>query len=134
VAVQQSIAIRNAKLEAAESIIGPSPILRLRTGAQPASCAAARTGTVLAVIQLPADWLSAAVGGVKTKLGLWQVLAIANGNIGHYEIVDSTGVTCHEQGNVTVVGGGGNLTVDTVATITNQLITVIDYSWTEGNA
>ncbi len=33
------------------------------------------------------------------------------GTVGHYEIMDSTGTVCHEQGTVTATGGGGDMTV-----------------------
>ena len=47
-AVQLSIAVRNARLDTIESTIGTSAILRIRTGAAPADCATADSGTVLA--------------------------------------------------------------------------------------
>lgn len=46
---QFSTAARNASLDAIETAIGASPILRIRSGAPPADCAAARTGTILAI-------------------------------------------------------------------------------------
>jgi hypothetical protein len=39
--VQQSVAVRNAKLDAGEVAISTTPILKLFAGAQPANCAAA---------------------------------------------------------------------------------------------
>ena len=54
-AVQFSTAVRNAWLDTTESTIGTSPKLQIRTGAQPANCAAAATGTLLAEITCPAD-------------------------------------------------------------------------------
>lgn len=66
---QFSTAARNASLDAIETAIGTSPILRIRSGAAPANCAAARTGTVLATMNLPADWLAAAASGSKGLLG-----------------------------------------------------------------
>jgi len=47
-AVQLSVTARNARLDAIETAVGTSPILRIRTGAAPANCAAADAGTVLA--------------------------------------------------------------------------------------
>jgi hypothetical protein len=86
--VQHSVAVRNARLDVWESTIGTSPILRIRTGAQPANCAAARTGTILASITLPSDWMAAASGGVKAKSGTWSdSSADAPGTAGHYEIM-----------------------------------------------
>lgn len=59
--IQYSVRVRDAQNDAMESAIGASPSLELRTGAQPANCAAADTGTLLCAIALPADWLTAAM-------------------------------------------------------------------------
>lgn len=54
-ALQLSVAVRNARADVVESTIGASAILRIRTGPAPADCAAADAGTVLATLTLPAD-------------------------------------------------------------------------------
>ena len=46
--VQLSVAVRNARLDAIETTIAASAVLKIRSGAQPANCAAADTGTVAA--------------------------------------------------------------------------------------
>ena len=69
---QFSTAARNASLDAIETAIGPSPILRIRTGAPPTNAAAARSGTVLATMNLPADFMAAASGGSKGLSGTWR--------------------------------------------------------------
>lgn len=134
-AIQHSVAVRNAKLDAIETAIGASPILRIRTGAPPANCAAARTGTILASMTLPADWMAAAAAGSKAKLGTWEdPTADAAGTAGHYEIMDATGTTCHEQGTVTATGGGGDMTLDDITIDAGQKVTITGYTLTEGNA
>jgi hypothetical protein len=40
-ALQYSVTVRNARLDVVESTIGVSAILKIRTGAAPANCAAA---------------------------------------------------------------------------------------------
>lgn len=133
--VQHSVAVRNARLDVWESTIGTSPILRIRTGAQPANCAAARSGTVLATVNLPSDWMAAASGGVKSKSGTWEdTSADATGTAGHYEIMDSSGTTCHEQGSVTATGGGGDMTVDNTSFAAGQPFTVTAFSKTAAGA
>lgn len=87
--VQFSVAVRNATLDAVETAVGASPKLQLRTGAQPANCAAAATGTLLAEITCPADWMAAASSGTKVLSGSWTVAAAAAGTAAHYRIVDS---------------------------------------------
>jgi hypothetical protein len=134
-ALQLSVAVRNAMADAAETAIGTSPILKIRTGAPPANCAAADSGTVLATVNLPADWLSAASSGSKSKLGTWEDLsADATGTAGHFRIYDSGGTTCHWQGTVTATGGGGDMTVDNTSFAAGQKFTVTSFTFTMDNA
>lgn len=96
---QLSTAVRNAQLDVVESTTGASAILEIRSGAPPANCAAADTGTLLASMTLPSDWMAAASGGSKALSGTWQDASANNaGTAGHYRIKDSTGTTCHAQG------------------------------------
>lgn len=131
---QFSTAVRNAELDAIESTIGTSPVLRIRTGAAPANCAGADTGTVLATMTLPSDWLAAASGGSKSLLGTWQdASADATGTAAHFRIYDSTGTTCHIQGTVTASGGGGDLTLDNTSIAAGQLVSITSFTLTAGN-
>jgi hypothetical protein len=134
-ALQLSGTLRDAMLDAIESVVGPSPIMTLRTGAPPANCAAANTGTGLATLILPSDWLAAASGGTKVKSGTWQdTSADASGTAGHWRIHDSGGTICHLQGTVTQTGGGGDLTLDNVVLAQNQSLTINTFSIALGNA
>ncbi|MDX0716550.1 hypothetical protein GOD67_28010 [Sinorhizobium medicae] len=134
-ALQYSTAVRNAKLDAVETTIGASAVLKIRTGAPPANCAAADSGTVLATCNLPADWMAAASGGTKAKSGTWEdTSADAAGTAGHYRIYASDGTTCHEQGTVTLTGGGGDMTVDNTSFAVGQAFTVTSYTKTAGNS
>ena len=131
--VQHSVTVRNARLDAIEAAIGTQPYLDLRTGAQPANCAAADSGTELAHIQLPSDWMAAASSGTKSKSRTWSGTAGAAGTAEHYRLKDSTDTTCHEQGSVTADGGGGDLELDNVVLANGQTITVSTWTYTEGN-
>ena len=66
-AIQISVAGRNGMLDAIETELGASPVLKIRTGAPPAACATADSGTVLATCSLPADAMAAASSGTKAK-------------------------------------------------------------------
>jgi hypothetical protein len=99
---QLSDAVRNAQADIWETTIGTAPNLYLRTGAPPANCAAADTGSLLATIVLPSDWMAAASGGSKSKSGTWSVAASGSGAFGHYRIKDNAGTTCHDQGTAGV--------------------------------
>ena len=134
-ALQLSVAVRNAQLDAIETTVGTAPILRIRTGAPPANCAASRTGTVLATLTLPSDWMAAASSGSKAKSGTWEdTSADATGTAAHFEIMDSGGTTCHLQGTVTATGGGGDMTVDNTSFASGQAFSISTFSITRGNA
>lgn len=134
-AAQLSVAVRNARLDVIETTIGTLPIMRIRTGAQPANCAAAFTGTVLATLNLPSDWMAAAASGTKSLSGSWtDASADAAGTAAHFQICDAAGTTCHLQGTVTATGGGGDMTVDNVVFAALQAFTVTSFSLTDANA
>lgn len=98
--VQFSTTVNNAILDAIETTIGTSPKWRGYTGAMPANCAAAATGTLLVEISCPSDWAAAASGAEKAKSGTWSATASATGTVGYYRMYDSGATTCHEQGTV----------------------------------
>lgn len=133
-AVKFSVSIRNAVVDTVESTIGPSGRLIFYTGTAPANTAATATGTVIATIVLPSDWLTDASGGVKTLNGTWSTTASSTGTIGYYRIYDSGVSTCHEQGSVTVSGGGGDITLDNISATTGQTITLLTKTYTAGGA
>lgn len=96
--------VANARLDSYEVTVGTAPQLRFYTGSPPATCATAATGTLLAQMSLPADWMANAAGRSKAILGAWTTtgLAAAGGGtvVGYFRIYDSTGTTCHDQGTV----------------------------------
>jgi hypothetical protein len=133
--LQLSVSVRNALLDAIETAIGTSAILKIRTGAAPADCAAADSGTVLATLNLPSDWMAAASSGSKAKSGTWQdSSADATGTAAHFRIYDSGGTTCHIQGTVTATGGGGDLTVDNTSFAAGQNFTITSFTLSAPNA
>lgn len=134
-AMKFSEAVRNARLDAIETAIGASAVLKIRTGAAPANVAAADTGTVLATLNLPADYMAAAGSGAKAKSGTWEdTLGDADGSAGHFRIYASNGTTAHIQGTVTATGGGGDMTLDNVSIATGQAVTITSFTITDGNA
>lgn len=134
-ALQYSVAVRNAKLDAVETTIGTSAVLKIRTGAAPATCATADSGTVLATCTLPSDWMAAASSGTKAKSGTWEdTSADATGTAAHFRLYASDGTTCHAQGTVTATGGGGDLTVDNTSFASAQAFTITGFTLTAGNA
>jgi hypothetical protein len=134
-AFQFSTAARNAALDAIETTIGASAVLEIRTGAAPSNCAAAATGTVLATMNLPSDWLANASAGAKSLSGTWEdTSADAGGTAGHFRIWDSTKTTCHIQGSITATGGGGDMTLDNTSIASAQDVQVTSFTINEGGA
>jgi len=134
-ALQYSVAVRNAQLDAVEVTVSTAPLLRIYSGSAPANCAAAASGTLLAEMTLPSDWMAAASSGSKALSGTWQdASANATGTAGHFRLYDSGGTTCHAQGTVTATGGGGDLTLDNVSIASGQSVTITSFTITAGNA
>lgn len=130
-ALQLSVAARNAALDAIETLIGTSATLEIRSGAVPANCAAADSGTVLATITLPSNWLADASNGVKQLAGTWEDEEADNdGTAGHFRI--KAGGTCHVQGTVTGPGGGGDMIVQNTSFATGQSFSVTSFQITAG--
>jgi hypothetical protein len=129
--LQFSTSVRNAMLDVIESTIGTSAVLKIRTGDAPATCADGDSGTVLASITLASDWAAAASGGSKA----WSNMPIsdssidATGTAGHFRLYASDGTTCHVQGTVTLTGGGGDLTVDSLSFIVTQTFNITSWTW-----
>ena len=131
-AVQLSTTVRNARLDAVETAIGTGPILRVRTGAPPADCAAADSGSVLVSISLPSDWASAASGGSKAFVVPQSGTASGTGTAAHFRIYDSGGSTCHMQG--TVATSGADLTIDNASVTSGQTVTLSSLTLTDANS
>lgn len=132
--VQLATSTRNAMLDAIETDAGASAILKIRTGAQPANCAAADAGTVLATLNLPSDWMAAASGGTKGMSGTWQdASADGSGTAAHYRLYKSDGTTCIMQGTVTATGGGGDMTVDNTSFAATQPFNITSFVLTAPN-
>jgi hypothetical protein len=129
---QFSVAARNAALDAIETAAGTAPTLEIRSGTVPASAATADAGTLLATITLPSDWLAAASGGSKARLGTWSGTASAAGTAGHFRIKQSA--TTHIQGTVTATGGGGDMTLINTSLAVSQPITIDTFTLTAGGA
>ena len=134
-AVKMSVTVRNARLDAIETAIGTSAVLKIRTGTVPTNIADADSGTVLATLSLPSDWMAAASGGSKALTGTWQDASADNtGTAEHFRIYASDGTTQHIQGTVTATGGGGDLTLDNTSINSGQAVSISSFTITDGNA
>jgi hypothetical protein len=136
-ALQLSVAVRNAMLDAIETTVGATAVLKIYdlTAGAPANCAAAITGTILATLTLPSDWMAAASSGAKALAGTWQdTSADASGTADFFRLFANDGTTCGAQGTVTATAGGGDMTVDNTVFAAAQSFTVTGFTLTAGNA
>ena len=134
-AIQLSVPVRNARLDQIEVVGGVSAFLTLRTGAQPSDCVTANSGTLVANLALPSDWMGAAAAGAKAKAGTWSdVSADAAGTVLHFRIHENSGVNCIAQGSVSNTGDGGDMTLDNNVVGSGQTITITTFTLTDGNA
>lgn len=134
-ALQFSTNARNGMLDAIETELGASPFLAIWTGAAPANCAAANSGTELARMTLPADAMAAASSASKAKSGTWEdPTGNAAGSAGHFRLYKTDGTTCVMQGTVTATGGGGDMTLDNVSIAVGQQVTISTFTLSIGGA
>lgn len=136
-AIQMSVLCRNARLNAIETYGSTSCSMEIRSGTPPSDCATAGSGTILATINLPSDWMNAAGSGQMTKNGTWQDASADNGGTaGHFRIYNSQATkdntTCFMQG--TCGQGSGDISFDNATFVAGQTVTISTFTLTDGNA
>ncbi len=132
--LQLSVLTRNGRLDAIETIIGTSPVLKIFTGTPPANTAASSTGDLLVSMTLPSDWLLAASSGAISKNGTWSGVAGADGEAGYFRILDNADPqVCGIQGTVTETSGGGDIELNNTDIASGQTITISAFQITDGN-
>lgn len=133
--LQYSEALRNAQLDAIETTVGIDAVLKIFTGAMPANVATADSGTELAEMALPTDYMAAASSGSKVKAGTWEdASANATGTAGYFRIYEDDGTTCHIQGTISETGGGGDMIIQNADVNSGQAIEITAFSISAGNA
>jgi hypothetical protein len=127
-ALQEGVLLRNAKLNAINSLLGATATLKIFSGAVPANCAAADPSGLLLTINLPATPFGSASGGSIALSGTWTTSTTTAGTAQSFRIYDSSG-NCQFQGNVTT-----DLVLNNTSIGTNQTTTVTTFTLTAGNA
>lgn len=121
--MQFDINSRNGFLNVINSSVGPSGVLYIRSGAPPATCADADTGTELLYIQLPNEPFTIPTIGYIEKSGIWSCLSAQSAGVaGHYRIMSAS--TCCMQGVCSEISGGGEMQLSTVNIQISQPVTV----------
>jgi hypothetical protein len=131
--MQYSTDIRDAQNNVIETTVGAAPTLTIYSGSAPANCAAADTGTVLAIGTLPSDWMAASSAGVVGKTGAWSLLGQSGAGAGtpgtHFRI--KAGSVCKVQGTF---GIGQEMVPDVNSIGNGQTVTINSFSITRGNS
>jgi hypothetical protein len=133
-AIQFNASGRNAILQAIETEIKGSAVVRFYTGAQPVSAGAADSGTRLATMQLPADYLGTPTSGTSDKSGTWSTTVSAAGVPGHFRMFNSAETVNYVQGAITSTAGAGDLKFDAIDWVTAQTVTINSWTFVAGNA
>lgn len=132
--ISMSVALRNARLNAIETLIGTSAVIKIRTGPKP-GIANADSGDVLATLNLPSNWMAAAAAGVVDLTGTWEdISADASGVAGHWRMYASDGTTQHMEGTISATGLGGDMTMANTTLVAGQGVLITLFRLTEGNA
>jgi hypothetical protein len=131
-AIQLGTSLRNAMVDTIESHVGTAPYIKIFSGAQPADCQTATSGTLLVNITLPSDWFSASTGGTGAKNGTWNGTAGAAGTAGHFRLYNNGTSTCYEQGSAGT--GSVDLVLDNNSIGSGQTVTVTSWTRSVGNA
>jgi hypothetical protein len=131
--IQLGTTLRTNMIDEYETTVGTSPRLILRSGTQPAACNSADTGSMLASLTLPSDWISTGASGSVTIVGgPWTGTGATAGTAGHYRIKDSAESVTHEQGSVGT--GGEDLVLDNAVIAVGQAISITTWTRTMGGA
>lgn len=131
-ALQYSVAVRNAKLNAIETYIGTTPTLIICAGTVPADCAATNNGTQLANLTLPSDWMAAASSGSKSMSGTWSGTVNSGGTASFFRIYDYTNVACAIQG--TIGTSSADMIVDSTSFQADQAFSISSFTITAANS
>lgn len=131
-ALKYGVVARNSRLDILESTVGTSPVLRILTGSPPSTPATGQTGTLLAEISLPSDWMAAASTGSKAKNGVWSGTASAAGTAGYFRILNSAATVVHIQG--TAGTSGTDMILDSASFANGQAFSVLTFTITAPGA
>lgn len=100
--------------------------LQLRSGARPANLTDAAAGTLLAEFDLPDPAFGAAATGVATANAITAVTGDADGDVGHFRVLDRDGTIVEDSDSVGT--SGTELVLGTITISTGVDVSVT--SWT----
>lgn len=125
-ALRKNDALINAEATAFKDLFDGGT-LQIRSGGQPANPNSGATGTLLATINLPDPAFGAAAGGVISKTGVWQAVAVANGTAGWARFISAD--TTHTF-DVSVAESAADLIIDDDAIVSGGVVTCTGFTFT----
>lgn len=131
-ALQLSVACRNAEADAITTTEGNAGKLRIYTGSAPADCATAASGTLLSEHTLGTPFAPGASGGVLSPTLPANVNAGNTGTAGYWRVYKSDGTTCVAQG--TAGTSGTDMILNTTSIVSGGPVQVNSWTITMGAA
>lgn len=115
-------------LDAITALLNTGGYIELRSGAPPATCETADSGTLLATCNLSATAFGGATDGTDKATAVANAIsadtsADADGTIGHYRAKTSGG-SCVIQGDCSLTGLGGDLQFSTLDVTTGDNVSI----------
>lgn len=132
-AIQMSVAVRNARLDAIETIISTTAKVQIWSGAVPADCTVTPVGTKLAEWTLASDWSAAASGGTKSLSSTpLATTGLAAGTATFFRIMNNAATVCGLQG--TAGTSGTDMILDNAVIAVSQAVNITAFTLTEPGA
>jgi hypothetical protein len=132
VALQFSVALQNARGNDIATQVGNAGFLEIYTGAAPANCGTATSGTKLVSMPLGTPFAPGASAGVLTPTLPTTENATNTGTAGYWRIFKADDSTCVLQGSVGT--SGADLNLNTLAIVSGGPVQVTSFTITEGGA
>src|SRR5882672_3953107 len=117
-------ALRTAQATAIATEAGSGAQIKLYTGTQPASVAAAATGTLLGTLVVAGTFGTAATGVLTFNTVTSDTSADNPGTAGWFRVMKSDGTTGVLDGAITATGGGGDMTLNTTTVTAGGTIAI----------
>jgi len=128
-----SLAAASAAADAVVDLLDGGTIA-IRTGAAPAACEDADSGTLLATVTFGTPAFGAAASGVATANAITgDAAADATGTAAHFR-AKTSGATVVFQGSVTGVGGGGDLQLSSTSLVVGIPFNITSLTYTHPTA
>lgn len=132
-ALQYSTTHRTNNVADISTQIGASGVLKIFTGAAPANCATADTGTLLATLTCGATFGTTS-NGVLTANAIASAAAAATGTAGYFRIYPSAATTTNAVVQGTVGTTGADLNLNSTSISSGQTVSVTSLTITANGA